>query len=51
VQKALKDPGVKGIEDSGATPVSNSPEAFAAFVQSEVTKWSKAAQDAGVRAQ
>lgn len=52
VQKALKDPGVvRGIEDSGATPVSNSPEAFAAFVQSEVTKWSKAAQDAGVRAQ
>lgn len=52
VRKALKDPSVvKGIEEGGASVVSNTPAAFASFVRAEVQKWTKAAQDAGIRSE
>ena len=49
VNQALTRPEVvKSIVDSGASPVSKSPEAFAGFVREEVTKWVKAAREANI---
>lgn len=49
VNQALTRPEVvKSIVDSGASPVSRSPDAFAAFVREEVTKWVKAAREANI---
>ncbi|QHI96717.1 tripartite tricarboxylate transporter substrate binding protein [Xylophilus rhododendri] len=52
VKLALARPEtVKGIVDSGASPVVRSPEAFGAFVRGEVFKWTQAARDAGIAAE
>jgi tripartite-type tricarboxylate transporter receptor subunit TctC len=52
VQQALARPEVvKAIVDSGAAPVGQTPEAFAAFVRGEVSKWVSAARDANIRAE
>ncbi len=49
VNQALTRPEVvKSIVDSGASPVSKSPDAFASFVREEVTKWVKAAREANI---
>lgn len=50
VKAALKDPAViKAFEDMGAERVSQSPEAFAAFVKSDTTKWRNTARDAAIK--
>jgi tripartite-type tricarboxylate transporter receptor subunit TctC len=48
--RILKLPDVsKRISDLGADPVGSTPQEFAAFIQSEIRKWRKVIQDAGVR--
>jgi tripartite-type tricarboxylate transporter receptor subunit TctC len=48
--RILKLPDVqKRISDLGAEPVGSTPQEFADFIQSEVKKWRKVIQDAGVR--
>lgn len=52
VRMALKDPAVvKGMEEGGASVVSNTPAAFGRFVRAEVSKWTQAAKDAGIRSE
>ncbi len=47
---ALQDPGVRErFLASGADPVGNTPEEFAALVRSEVIKWAKVVQAAGIK--
>jgi tripartite-type tricarboxylate transporter receptor subunit TctC len=36
---------------NGAEGVGNSPEAFAAFVQAQITKWTKVVRAAGIQAE
>jgi tripartite-type tricarboxylate transporter receptor subunit TctC len=49
VEAALKDPAVvKAFQDMGAERVSLSPEAFAAFVKADTTKWRTTAHDASI---
>ncbi len=51
VLKMLGSPDVKAkIEDLAFTPVGNSREQFAAWIKSEIAKWSKIAKDSGARA-
>ena len=48
--KALKQPDVQqrfAAEGGDATP--NTPEQFAAFIRSEITKWSKAVRESGAK--
>jgi tripartite-type tricarboxylate transporter receptor subunit TctC len=46
---ALQDAGVRErLLASGADPVGNSPEEFSALVRSEVAKWAKVVQAAGI---
>jgi len=48
--RILKVPDVsKRIADLGAEPVGSTPQEYAAFIQSEIKKWRKVIQDAGVR--
>ena len=48
--RILKLPDVhKRISDLGADPVGSTPQEYAAFIQSEIKKWRKVIQDAGVR--
>ena len=50
VVAALRDPKVKELfASSGADPVGNTPEEFAALVKSEVVKWAKVVKAAGLR--
>jgi tripartite-type tricarboxylate transporter receptor subunit TctC len=47
---AVLSPEVKRrIENEGATPVGNSPEEFARFVDSEIVRWRKVVQYAGAK--
>lgn len=47
---ALQDAGVRErFHASGADPVGNSPEEFSALVRSEVSKWAKVVQAAGIK--
>jgi tripartite-type tricarboxylate transporter receptor subunit TctC len=47
---AVQSPEVKRrIENEGATPVGNSPEEFARFVDSEIVRWRKVVQYAGAK--
>jgi tripartite-type tricarboxylate transporter receptor subunit TctC len=47
---ALQDPGVRErFLASGADPVGSTPEEFAAVVRSEVPKWAKVVQAAGIK--
>ena len=47
---ALKDPDVrKRFQDSGATPSGNTPEEFAALIQSELKKWGQVVKAAGLK--
>lgn len=51
IKKMLQDPTVKGkIEQLAAIPVGDSRIEFAAFIKSEIAKWSKVAKDSGARA-
>ena len=48
--RILKLPDVhKRISELGAEPVGGTPQEYAAFIQSEIRKWRKVIQDAGVR--
>ena len=48
--RILKLPDVnKRISDLGAEPVGGAPQEYAAFIQSEIRKWRKVIQDAGVK--
>lgn len=50
IQSALTDPAVvKVIEDTGARVVTGNQKTFKTFVESEVAKWSNAAEVAGIR--
>lgn len=50
--RILKMPDVnKRISDLGAEPVGGTPQEYAAFIQSEIKKWRKVIQDAGVKLQ
>ncbi len=33
----------------GANPISNTPEAYTAFVRNEIAKWAKVIQAAGIK--
>lgn len=47
---AVQSPEVRQrIEDEGATPVGNSPEAFAKFVDSEIHRWAAVVRYAGAK--
>ena len=47
---AVQSPEVKRrIENEGATPVGNSPQEFASFVDSEIVRWRKVVQYAGAK--
>jgi len=51
VLKMLGSPEAKAkIEQLGATPVGDSREHFAAWIKSEIAKWSKVAKDSGAKA-
>jgi len=51
VKKFLASPEAKEkIEQQAATPVGDSREHFAAWIKSEIVKWSKVAKDSGARA-
>ena len=39
------------IESLGADPKTATPEAFATYIRSEITKWSKVVRDAGIAMQ
>lgn len=48
--RILRLPDVhKRISDLGAEPVGGTPQEYAEFIQSEIKKWRKVIQDAGVR--
>lgn len=49
VAKALQDPAVRtGLSSQGAIPVGNSPEEYDRYNRTEIEKWRKVAQGAGV---
>lgn len=50
VVSALQDPGVRErFQASGADPVGNTPEEFAALVRSDMVKWAKVVKAAGIK--
>jgi tripartite-type tricarboxylate transporter receptor subunit TctC len=52
VNKILAMPDVrKSLQDSGIEPGAGSPQQFATFLGTEMTKWSKVAKDAGIQAE
>ena len=49
--KVMQMPDVKErLLGAGLEPLGGSPEEFAQFIKSEITKWSKVAKDVGARA-
>ncbi|MSQ18246.1 MAG: hypothetical protein EXR39_01505 [Betaproteobacteria bacterium] len=52
IAKAMAQPEIKTrLERNGVEPVVDSnPEVFGALIQSEVTRWTKTAREAGMRA-
>jgi tripartite-type tricarboxylate transporter receptor subunit TctC len=49
VRRIVEAPDVKKrLTDLGADPETNTPEQFAAYVQSERTRWAKVVQDTGI---
>jgi len=50
VTRALQQPEIKArLAGDGADTVGSSPEEFARYIQSELTKWAKVARDAGIQ--
>lgn len=50
IVKAIADPDIRQrLIAQGIDPVGNTPEAFAAYVRSEIVKWAKVLQIAGVK--
>ena len=51
IVKILHMPDVRRrFFELGAEPVGNTPEEFAAYIQTEIVKWSKVVKDSGARA-
>jgi len=52
IVRALRTPEVmQRLAADGAEPVGSSPEEFAAFIKSEIDKWARVANAAGIRAE
>ncbi len=50
ITRVLQLPDIKErLVADGADPVGNTPEEFGRFIQSEITKWTKVARDAGIK--
>lgn len=50
--RLLADPAVAGrLVEAGATPVGNRPEAFAAQIDAEISRWQQVIRTAGIRPQ
>ncbi len=50
--KILAAPDMRSkLASQGFEPVGNTPEQFAAYIQSEIAKWGKVIRDAGIRAE
>jgi tripartite-type tricarboxylate transporter receptor subunit TctC len=50
VAGALREPDARArLYSIGAEPMSNTPEEFGAFIQSEMAKWAKVVKVAGIR--
>ena len=50
--KILQQPEIRQrFANDGATPVGNTPEQFAAYIKTELTKWAKVARGAGIEPQ
>jgi tripartite-type tricarboxylate transporter receptor subunit TctC len=50
IVKALAQPEVKArLATLGFEPIGNSPDAFGAWIKSEVAKWAKVIRDAGIK--
>jgi tripartite-type tricarboxylate transporter receptor subunit TctC len=50
VTRVLQQPEIKArLAGDGADTVGSSPEEFARYIQSELTKWAKVARDAGIQ--
>jgi tripartite-type tricarboxylate transporter receptor subunit TctC len=52
VVKILAAPDMRDkLKSQGFEPLGNTPDQFAAYIKSEITKWSKVIRDAGIRAE
>jgi tripartite-type tricarboxylate transporter receptor subunit TctC len=50
IARALKSPDLRTrLVDVGADPVASTPEDYTAFIQSEIAKWGKVIQSAGIK--
>jgi len=50
IAEALKSPDVvKRLSSDGSTPVGSTPEQFGAHIKSEIAKWRKLSQEAGIK--
>jgi tripartite-type tricarboxylate transporter receptor subunit TctC len=51
VSRALREPDARErLYSISATPMDNTPEEFAAYINAEIAKWSKVVKTAGIRA-
>jgi tripartite-type tricarboxylate transporter receptor subunit TctC len=50
IMRALNSPDLRGkLIEAGADPVGNTPEEYTAFIKSEIAKWAKVIQSAGIK--
>ena len=50
IVRALNSPDLRGkLIEAGADPVGNAPEEYTAFIKSEIAKWAKVIQAAGIK--
>ena len=50
IVRALNSPDLRGkLIEAGADPVGNTPEEYTAFIKSEIAKWAKVIQAAGIK--